>query len=40
MRSPEIFPLIKDPIPNEYIKILMTKKDQSLPPQLAKYCPR
>ena len=27
----------KDPIPNQDINILRTKKDQSLPSQLAKY---
>ena len=28
-----------DPIPNPDINILGTEKDQSLPPQLAKFCP-
>ena len=32
-------PPIKDPIPNQYINILITEKDPSLPPHLEKYPP-
>ena len=39
MKSLEISPPRKYPIPNQYINMLGTVKDQSLPPQLAKYLP-
>ena len=39
MKSPEMSPPIKDPIPNQDINMLGTKKDQSIPPQLAKFRP-
>ena len=39
MKSLAMSPPRKDPIPNKDIKILGTEKDQSLPPQLTKYCP-
>ena len=32
MKSLVMSPLRKDPIPNQYINIFSTKKDQSLPP--------
>ena len=32
-------PSIKDPITNQYINILGTEKNQTLQPQLAKFCP-
>ena len=34
-----MFPPRKDLIPNQDIKMLGTKRDQILPPQLAKLCP-
>ena len=40
MTSLAMSPPRKDPIQNQYIKMLGTKKYQSLPPQLAKFCPR
>ena len=39
MKSLAMSPPGKDPITNQDINILGTKQDQSLPPQLAKYCP-
>ena len=39
MESPAMSPPIKDPIPNQYIKISITEKDSSLPPNMAKYPP-
>ena len=39
MKSRAISPPRKDPIPNQYINMLGTKKYQILPPQLAKFCP-
>ena len=39
MKSLAISPTRKDLIPNQDINILRTKTYQSLPPQLAKYCP-
>ena len=38
-KSLAMFPPKKNPIPNQDIIRLHTKKDQSLPPQLAKFCP-
>ena len=40
MKSLAMFPPGNYPIPNQYINRLSTEKDQSLPPQLSKYCPR
>ena len=39
MKSLENFPPRKYPIPNQDINMLGTVKDQSLPPQLPKFCP-
>ena len=39
MKSPAISPLIKDPITNQDITIVFTKKNWKLPPQLAKFTP-
>ena len=39
MKSPAMLPPRMDPIPNQDINILITKKYQSLPPHLAKYPP-
>ena len=39
MKSLVTSPSINDPIPNPDINVLGTKKYQSLPPQLAKFCP-
>ena len=39
MKSVEMSPPRKYPIPNQYINRLRTEKDQSLPPHLAKYYP-
>ena len=39
MKSLAMLPPGKDPIPNQDINRLSTKKDQSIPPQLAKYPP-
>ena len=30
---------IKYPVTNQYINMLVTKKDQSFPPRLAEFCP-
>ena len=38
MKSLAMSPPRKDPIPNQDINSLGTKKYQSLPPQLAKFC--
>ena len=38
MKSLAMSPPRKDPIPNQDINRLGTKKYQSLPPQLAKFC--
>ena len=37
MKSLEVFPPIRDTIPNPYINMLGTKKYQVLPPQLSKF---
>ena len=39
MKTLAMSPQRKDPIPNQDINRLRTKKYLSLPPQLAKYCP-
>ena len=39
MKSPAMLPPRMDPIPNQDINILITKKYQSLPPHLEKYPP-
>ena len=39
MKSSAISPLGKDPIPNQDINRLTTKKDKSLPPHLATFPP-
>ena len=39
MKSPAMYPPIKDPIPNQDINRLTTKKDPSLSPNFAKYLP-
>ena len=39
MKSPAMLPPRKDPITNQYINQLVTKKYQSLPPQLPKFPP-
>ena len=37
MKSPAMYPPRKDPIPNQYINILVTQQDTSLPPIITKY---
>ena len=39
MKSLAMLPPRKDPIPNQDINTLGTKKYQILPPQFAKFCP-
>ena len=39
MKSLPMSPPRKFPVPNQDINVLSTKKDQSLPPTLAKYTP-
>ena len=39
IKSPAMSTPIKDPIPNQYINILIAKQDSSLPPNKAKYSP-
>ena len=39
IKSLAMLPPRKDQITNQYINMLGTGKDQSLPPQLAKFCP-
>ena len=39
MKSPEMLPLIMDPIKNQDINRLITKKYQKLPPRLSKFPP-
>ena len=39
MKSLAMLSTRKDPISNQYINMLGIKKDRSLPPQLAKFCP-
>ena len=38
-KSPAMLPTTKDPMKNQYINRLTTKKDQSIPPHLAKFPP-
>ena len=40
MKSFEILPPRKDPIPNQFFNMLGTKTNQTLPPKLAAFCPR